>query len=118
MVFSFSFQSLVLSEKRARTEGRPYICAPNLRGSPATGLYGQLGHFRVRRPEVLFGFLPYPTSSVALAGRRTRIVMVLLIDDLAVFNAKCVEDIEYYNSNTCQVKKLGVKAIGLTEWDS
>ena len=45
-------------------------------------------------PEVLFGFLPYPTSSVALAGRRTRIVMVLLIDDLAVFNAKCVEDIE------------------------
>ena len=33
-------------------------------------------------------------SSVTLAGRGARIVMVLPLDNLAVFNAKCVEDIK------------------------
>jgi hypothetical protein len=34
-----------------------------------------------------------PASAVALAGRGARIVMVLPLDNLAVFNAKCIEDI-------------------------
>src|SRR2546429_5787351 len=38
--------------------------------------------------------LAHPTLAVALAGRGAWIVMVLLLDELAVFNAKCVEGIK------------------------
>ena len=48
----------------------------------------------VTRAEPRFGFLTHSTSRVALAGRGARIEMVLLLDDLAVFNTKCVEHIK------------------------
>src|SRR2546429_4523175 len=42
----------------------------------------------------LVRLLAHPTLAVALAGRGAWIVMVLLLDELAVFNAKCVEGIK------------------------
>lgn len=43
--------------------------------------------------EQLFGFRTAQWLMQPLVGRGARIVMVLLLDDLAVFDAKCVEDI-------------------------